>query len=746
MEHAVESQPNLNTTNPLASCQVCGRRDETVRAVVFPFVISLLFVTFRRYFAGVWCRRHRRRYLFFSSFITAGLGWLGIPYGFFYTPLTLWKLARGGDLNRELTAQLLNNIGEERLLANDPQGSIRCFEESLRIQDSPQVKEKLARLYLQQRPVQQQGLFSALAQFLAVPLLLLIAVLTGLTIGIADVMLTYLLTPIFGSTESLILVIVSWLPLVIMIFMGVLIVRSRLEWTLKQVHSTNKALALSLAVFASLFAFYSSLEGRAIINSLPYLVANFSISKHDLLFTLRGTLAYGGIMELVNFIGSQQVYGIIYLVLFGAGAAVTLYTAMETAHVITDWLATLAKIRGSVGVESEGSLSLAWIWLAGIVSAVLLFNLILFPGKFTNVEKANELISTASFALDNNDQEAALSALQQANAIWPDNVRGHSTLGLLYLDRNEYELARAEGEAAIGIDPNSLIANVLMGFVNMSEFEFEKAIASMQTVSAAQPNWALPHAYLAVFYYITGRQELEIQEVQKALAFEEGDGQASAILASYYFGKRELQEAEKHLFTAIESPNVSADEYFLLASIYLAEDKFDLASQAIDKAGDLKAEEVDVHSARSDLFLYQGDLAGALSEITQGLESAPENSEALASLSFIHFQQGKIDEAARDAERALEFDPYNGHAYIEQAFAYHAQGKLPEALALAEKAVKYAPMTDRAHYILGLAYRDSGRKEEAIQEFERFLELYWDRPLAVQYKEKAEAYLKELKK
>jgi hypothetical protein len=34
-------------------CQVCGRQDETLRVVAYPYLFSLIFVTFRRAFFGL---------------------------------------------------------------------------------------------------------------------------------------------------------------------------------------------------------------------------------------------------------------------------------------------------------------------------------------------------------------------------------------------------------------------------------------------------------------------------------------------------------------------------------------------------------------------------------------------------------------------------------------------------------------------------------------------------------------------
>jgi hypothetical protein len=84
------------TIHGAPSCDVCGRRDESLRAVVIPYVFSLLVVTMRRSWMGVYCWRHRIQRLLAAGFISSLAGWWGIPWGFIYTPITLFKLAKGG--------------------------------------------------------------------------------------------------------------------------------------------------------------------------------------------------------------------------------------------------------------------------------------------------------------------------------------------------------------------------------------------------------------------------------------------------------------------------------------------------------------------------------------------------------------------------------------------------------------------------------------------------------------------------
>ena len=61
----VQGNDSLRPRQPVQvpACQECGRQDETLRVVAYPFVVSLVLVTFRRNFAGVWCGVHRPKHL-----------------------------------------------------------------------------------------------------------------------------------------------------------------------------------------------------------------------------------------------------------------------------------------------------------------------------------------------------------------------------------------------------------------------------------------------------------------------------------------------------------------------------------------------------------------------------------------------------------------------------------------------------------------------------------------------------------
>lgn len=66
-------------------CQKCGRSDPTLRLAVFPYVISVLVVTLRRGWSGLYCGSCRAAEMNSARLLTLFLGWWGIPWGPIYT-------------------------------------------------------------------------------------------------------------------------------------------------------------------------------------------------------------------------------------------------------------------------------------------------------------------------------------------------------------------------------------------------------------------------------------------------------------------------------------------------------------------------------------------------------------------------------------------------------------------------------------------------------------------------------------
>ena len=119
----------------------------------------------------------------------------------------------------------------------------------------------------------------------------------------------------------------------------------------------------------------------------------------------------------------------------------------------------------------------------------------------------------------------------------------------------------------------------------------------------------------------------------------------------------------------------------------------------------------------------------------------PERGSVHEELARVHLYGGGVREAEREARRSLELAPYEAGTHAVLALALYAQGDVDAALIEAQEAVRLDPMRDLAHYALGLCYRSLGDDEQARAEFERFLELFWDRAYVRDCRAEVEEYL-----
>ena len=106
------TEPYTETLTPPFSCEACGRVDETLRATVFQYVVSIIVVSFRRGGgAGVLCSSCRARNVIMYTLLSLLLGPWGLPWGLLWTLEAVAVNLSGGRQPREVNAPLLKIIG-----------------------------------------------------------------------------------------------------------------------------------------------------------------------------------------------------------------------------------------------------------------------------------------------------------------------------------------------------------------------------------------------------------------------------------------------------------------------------------------------------------------------------------------------------------------------------------------------------------------------------------------------------------
>jgi hypothetical protein len=243
----------------VAACCICGAQDETIRVVSYPYTLSLVVVTYRRAYTGIWCARHRRRFRLYASAITATLGWLGIPFGLIWTPLTLLKLACGGIQPPAANVGMLRGFAKQFLNAGEYLRAVKCLEESLKFEDDPTTRAKIGSLRsLHFLKDSEPGCFGRIGSVVG---LMVLAGLIGTGAAGVDSIVALVWSTLFASVPYLFFAILSWAPMIALAFIAGLILFSLLESTIARLHITSRPPAILLALAASLLGVYGMLEG-----------------------------------------------------------------------------------------------------------------------------------------------------------------------------------------------------------------------------------------------------------------------------------------------------------------------------------------------------------------------------------------------------------------------------------------------------------------------------------------------------
>jgi Tfp pilus assembly protein PilF len=432
------------------ACDACGRSDETLREVLYPYVVSLLIFTFRRGFAGRWCRRHRDLRLGLASLITVTVGWLGIPWGLFYTPLALLHLARGGTRLEDSNVELLTDLAGHKLSAGKPKEAAACLEECLKYEERPKVVTSLRELY-EVHGVAGSGPTAALAgSFLRV---LLLSALMGGAIGLIDFAITVGPLALFEE-GSFLLAIVSWIPFMVLLYFGGLVLARLVEGGLTRARCRHAGLASALGVLSALLVTYGVLQGAALGAALDGSGPGVSFhSLGDLLLTTGAILTSGGALTAASMLRSAGLVDLIYLGLLLVAGVYCLALGLSTAQSTARWQQRLATARMGLIPDRVPSASPGWAAVTGTVVVLVLLG-VLFPhGHLAAEHRASALVEDGLAFLEAGDLEGATDNLEEAVRVKPDLPEAHYVLAWCYAFGGDATAAITEFEEVMRLDP-----------------------------------------------------------------------------------------------------------------------------------------------------------------------------------------------------------------------------------------------------------------------------------------------------
>ena len=754
--------PQSSAADPgfIPACEVCGRQDETLRFVVLPYVVSLLFVTYRRAWTGLWCSRHRNERRVLASLITALAGWIGIPWGFIYTPMALISLAKGGNQPADENARLLQQLAEETLKTGDPHAAIRILEEALKLKEDAAIRLQLQELYsryplsiAETPPISPWPFVFGLGA----------SIIIGLSIGLLDHFITVLMGLVLGVEVNIFLAILSWVPFVALIFLGGLVLSEVLQWAIEKTRLQEMMLSLVFAAVAALITFYGIPQGQLFGDYLGAVYGGLQFDSFiDFMLTTGAVFTQGGLWYLLDSIQSGFLTDWIYLLILAVGGVYFLWVSLSSVRETVHWLVRLDLMQGETAIEEEKSTLNIWGSIAGIVVGLILLAA-LFGGRGValrgnpeaagHIERGDSLfeegdLDGAAVEFRNailsaphlpgphaslgwvlysmGDLEGAVSEFEEARRIdstWADPVLG---LAYIYMSQNEIEAARQEFEAALALKPEPYLmaqANYGLGNVAFDEGNLESALAYYQ--EAILQDWELQvaHLDLALVHLYMAEFDKAVEKANDLIALAPDWGAPHALLAMAYHQLDDSTLEERELAWAEDLKPEDLYSLLLLSSAHWDRIEFARAEELLLKAVELYPENDQAALTLSYVYAVMQDYDRARDSLESVVARDTDPVGAHLARGYIFVQQQDLDQALAEINIAKDLDPDDWLAYRDMSFVYFHQGSMQEALAAAEKAEELNPYDSAVFTNKAFAQRSLGDVEGALQSAQTAIEL-----------------------
>ncbi len=700
------------------ACSICGRQDATLRVVSYPYVFSVVVVTFRRAFSGLWCRQHRVLRQILAGLITSIFGWLGIPFGFLFTPVALITLARGGNQPAESNVQLLKDLAEHKQKQGDLPGAIRCLEVGLRFRDDEAIRSRLHELYRRQGAT---GYERALPPLMPIVGALVAAAIVGGSVGVMDYLIVWGLEYLIQGSVNFYLGLLTWGPLVAMAFLAGVVLVKLVEWALASSRLLQMPVEISLAVVSASLMLYGLPEGRAIVRLIQMVMSGTGFASLGETISAGGAiLTRGGVWIVWDGLRAVETPGIIYALILLVCAVyyvgVSIWAAVSTIR----WRQRLAAIPALSEVwPARGAV----VSLAPILAVVigLIFLVSLFPQQtIVDYFEASEHNWRGLTWYQQGELNEAMQEFQQAIRLRPQYAAAHSNLGWFYYRQGDLTRAATEYEEAARLDPRSARARIGLGWAYYDQGQPDKAAFEFEQATHLRPDLAEAHNGLGWSYQARGEFSRAIPCFEQALKLDPTLAYAHQGLGWVYAGQGDLDKATLKLEEAVKLEPDAPMLHYDLGQLYLARNDTDNATRAFQDAIRLDPDHGRAHSGLGWVHLSREDLKQATLEFQQALRLAPNLVDAYQGMGRVYLERSEMDKALEQLEQAVRLNP-SPFNYELLGQTYLGRAEFEKAAEQFKFAIQAQPNRGTAHAWLALTYYQldqSGPMEQELQKAE----------------------------
>jgi len=290
----------------------------------------------------------------------------------------------------------------------------------------------------------------------------------------------------------------------------------------------------------------------------------------------------------------------------------------------------------------------------------------------------------------------ALSALERAADLLPDDPEALSNLGNALRRSGRIEHAAASHRQALAIDPNYAEAHNGLGTVLRDLGRLEEAASRFRQAATLKPDFATASVNLGGALLGLGRLEQAAVSYRRALRSNPNSVAAQTGLGTVLMALDRPEDARVCFQRAVERTPDSADAHHNLGNALLAVGQHADAARCYQHALALNPEAVASHCNLGSALRDLGQLDEAATSYRQALALSPEAAEVHNNLSVVLRLLHRHDDAEASAMRAHALNPDAAGPLVSLARLKADGGHFAEAEHLYQRALQANPDSSEA--------------------------------------------------
>lgn len=303
----------------------------------------------------------------------------------------------------------------------------------------------------------------------------------------------------------------------------------------------------------------------------------------------------------------------------------------------------------------------------------------------------------AEEVLMTNDFPKAMSDIQRAIQLAPNNYINYYTLARVYNSHEDYSAAAAAARKGLAIRPKNKTLTQELSFAYNLWGRHDEAIKISDENIRRNPDDAYALAYRGLYHFHRFEFEKALEDTKAAVKL---DWRHRMLYAFALDGVGNHSEADKQADQALKEETFPARAHRMRGELQRFRGNFEKAIEEYSAAFALEPNYVPGIVQRGVSYFRINQLKNALADFDQASQLNPNYALALSWKALTEEKLGQHEAADRDITKALKAPTVTADTFANQAAIELSRGNVSEARSLAERAIKMNPYNTDAYTVL----------------------------------------------